>query len=537
MTDSPDLQSQRHLINGLCDPARNGSAEPVRLVETHISYVLLTGSHAYKIKKAVRMGFLDFTTLKSRRFYCEQELRLNRRLAPALYLDVVTITGPSDQPRIGGPGPVLDYAVRMHEFPQDALLSQVLGRNALTTRHIDQLAGAIAAFHGQAPVAAADGPYGVPEHIERMALANFADPRGLLTEGGDRAQFDRLDDWTRQEQLRQYDTFMARRRNGFVRECHGDLHLNNIALIDGAITLFDCIEFNDQMRWIDVMSDIAFTNMDLLHGNRPDYAHRFLNAYLERCGDYAGLPVLNFYRVFRAMVRAKVACLRAAQLPAATTDASRWDESRRYLDLATQLAATGHPAIVITHGFAGCGKSAVSQVLIEQFGALRIRTDVERKRMHGLGARDSSRSGIAGDLYAPGVSRSVYQQVATLAGAVLDSGRVVIVDAAFLRRWQRDAFRALARERGLAFVILDIRTQESTLRDRLQARSMRADDASEAGHAVLDYQLRTDEPLADDEQRDVIRYDGDRPLADARIPATWQALRDELGGARPRQGR
>ena len=449
---------------------------------------------------------------------------------------MIAITGTAAQPRIGGSGPVLEYAVRMREFAQDALLSRMLARESLSPQHIDQLASTVAAFHGHAPVAVADGPYGVPEDIERMALANFADIRGLLTDAGERAQIDLLEDWTRQQQLQLYETFVARRRNGFVRECHGDLHLNNIALVDGAVTIFDCIEFNDQMRWIDVMSEVAFTMMDLLHGNHPGHAHRYLNACLERSGDYAGLQILNYYLVYRAMVRAKVSCLQAAQSTVATGETKRWDECRGYLGLAARLAVASPSGIVITHGFAGCGKSAVSQPLLEQFGAVRIRTDVERKRMHGLGAGDSSESGIARDLYARGVSRSVYQQVSRLARAVAGSGRIVIVDAAFLRRWQRDAFRQLARELALPFVILDLCTRESTLRDRLQARTMRGGDASEAGLAVLDHQLRTDEPLADDEQRDVIRYDGDRPLDDARVPATWQVLREKLGRTRPGDG-
>ena len=321
------------------------SARTSRVLETHISYVLLTGKHAYKIKKNVRLGFLDFTTLAARRFYCEQELKLNRRLAPALYLDVVAITGTIDAPVLGGDGPALEYAVKMLEFPQEALASQLLSRNELGVADIDVLAAKVAAFHAKIEVAAPDIAFGRPDGILRIALQNFAQIRPLLAAPADRAELDALALWAEREHKAHHAAFIERQRGGFIRECHGDLHLGNIARIEGEITIFDCIEFNDAMRWIDVMSEVAFTVMDLQDRGRADLGHRFLNAYLEITGDYAGLSVLRFYLAYRAMVRAMVARLRAVQLGSGDARRAVLAEYHGYVESGPVLrptAATGN---------------------------------------------------------------------------------------------------------------------------------------------------------------------------------------------------
>ncbi|HEX6137146.1 MAG TPA: AAA family ATPase [Casimicrobiaceae bacterium] len=520
--------TQARLVEALRARLHPGAA--VRVIETHISYVLLTGSHAYKIKKAIRLAFLDFSTLAARRFYCEQELRLNRRHAPALYLDVVAITGTVEQPGIGGAGPILEYAVRMLEFPQDALLSSMLGRGVLAAGHIDRLAAIVAAFHRSIAAAAANGPFGSPEDVLQLAVNNFAEIRPLLPPSEDLAALDALEAWTRSEHASRHAALAARREAGFVRECHGDLHLGNIALVDGDPMIFDCIEFNDRMRWIDVMSEVAFTVMDLAHRGRPDLAHRFLDAYLESSGDYAGVAVLRFYLVYRAMVRAKVACLRAAQLPAGAASAAAWNDYRDFVRLAAAYVAPAPAAVIVTHGFAGCGKTTQSQALLERLGAIRIRTDVERKRLHGLGAHERSRSRVASDLYAGAVTRTTYHYVASLARAVAGGGWLAIVDATFLARWQRDLFRDLAAELQVPFLILDVTARERTLRERLLERARRGNDASEAGIAVLEHQLRTHEPLAGDERADVVACDGERPPDDASRPDSWRTLRERLAG-------
>ena len=333
------LAAQAGLVSALRDFLSAGG-KSVALIETHISYVLLTGQFAYKIKKAVELGFLDFRTLAARRFYCDEELRLNRRFAPELYLDVVAITGSVEAPVFGGTGPAIEYAVKMREFAQDGLASQVLGRGELSAPHIDTLAAKVAAFHHAACVANVSGPFGVPASVLRTALQNFAQIRSLLNTQAEVSELAALAAWTEREHAACIAAMARRRGEGFVRECHGDLHLGNIAFVEGELTIFDGIEFNEEMRWIDVMSEIAFTAMDLRDRGRPDLAHRFLNAYLEITGDYDGLSVLRFYIVYRAMVRAKISRLRADQLGASDAQAAALAEYRGYLNMARALRTT-----------------------------------------------------------------------------------------------------------------------------------------------------------------------------------------------------
>jgi aminoglycoside phosphotransferase family enzyme/predicted kinase len=523
---------QARLVAALREPgvfeAGQGRAD---VLETHISYVLLTGTHAYKIKKAVDFGFLDFTTLSARKFFCEQELRLNRRLAPDLYLGVVAITGSFDAPVIGGDGLALEYAVRMREFPQDALAGRLLARNELGAADIDALAAQVAAFHAAIDVAPPYSPFGAPDAVLQLAMQNFAQLRPLAAAPEARADIDALAAWTEREYIARQATFHARQQGGFIRECHGDLHLGNIARIDGKLTIFDCIEFNDAMRWIDVMSEVAFVVMDLQDRKRADLAWRFLNAYLENTGDYAGLAVLRFYLTYRAMVRAKIDRLRAAQLEAGEPQSSVLEDFRGYVELARAYAQPPQPGIVITHGFAGCGKTTLSQALLETLGAVRIRSDVERKRLHGLASREHPRAGIDRGLYTPAATDATYRRVHTLARDVVAAGFPVIVDAAFLHRWQRDLFRTLASDMQVPFAVVSFSACESTLRERIALRAASGRDASDADLAVLEHQLRTHEPLGPDERTHAIVYDAEAPLQHARTPEAWLPVLTRLARA------
>ncbi|MCL4798813.1 MAG: AAA family ATPase [Burkholderiales bacterium] len=495
------------LIAALADPARYPHpVERVERLETHISWVLLAGEYAYKIKKPVDLGFLDFTTLEARRRFCEEELRLNRRTAPGLYLEVVPITGDAADPALGGDAPAIEYAVKMRRFDQAGLLDRVAKRGELTPALVDRIARAMAAFHGEVAVAAPDSPFGRPDGVAAPALANFEHVARLVGESPDRAQLARLREWTEREGERLAPAFAERKAGGFVRECHGDLHLGNIALVDGAPTPFDCIEFNADLRWIDVMNEVAFLVMDLLDHRLDPAAHRCLNAYLEATGDYGGLGVLRYYLVYRAMVRAKVACIRGHQ--PGVSDAVRGEserEYRGYLHLAERLSRLGGAALVLMHGLSGSGKTTVAQALLERIGAVRIRSDVERKRLHGLAAEARTGSAVAGGIYSADATRRTYARLGEAAAAAVRARWPAIVDATFLRRPERDEFRALARELGARFAILACAAPEPVLRERIAARG--GGDASEADLAVLARQLEVQEPLAADELRDTIVLD------------------------------
>ena len=496
------------------------AVERVDLMETHISWVLLTGDYAYKIKKPVDFGFVNFSTLDRRKFFCEEELRLNGRLAPGLYLEVVPITGTSDQPRMGGEGEALEYAVKMRQFSQEALLDHAIKTGRLQAEHIDKLAEEIADFHQRIDVAKPGGEtreFGTKQQVLDAAWGNF---RPLLEQDLDAAgkpvgdsrlpaefhhtlnQLHGLLAWTQAQAERLGPRFEERRLEGAVRECHGDMHLGNMLLEDDGVAIFDGIEFNANLRWIDVQSEVAFCLMDLTDWNRPDLAHRLLNDYLERTGDYRGLDVLPFYLTYRALVRAKVAHLGWKQHKEKETEIRDQlaEKRQEYLDLATRFTEPRKPLLIITHGVSGSGKSFGTQRLLETLGAVRVRSDVERKRLAGLEGSDPSHSEIEGNLYSAASTEATYQQLADGAEHILAAGFPAIVDATFLKAKHRALMRQLAERLKVPFLILDFQATDEQLRERIAERLKQAADPSEANLEVLEYQLKTREPLLPEEQ-------------------------------------
>jgi hypothetical protein len=519
-------EAQRRLVQALRDPAcYPHPVGSISLLETHISFIVLTGTFAYKIKKPVDLGFLDFTTLEKRRFFCQEELRLNARLAPQIYLQVVAIGGTLEAPRVGDNAAAIEYAVKMLEFPQEALADRVLARGGLTSRHMDALAALVAQFHARAACSRESDGYGTPEAILTAAAQNFSQIRAVPAHSAHLQVLDDIEGWTRQEHGRWRNVFAQRKHEGRVRECHGDLHLGNIVLRDGEPLPFDCIEFNPDLRWVDVMSEVAFLVMDLHAGDRPDLARRFLNTYLEFSGDYGGLRVLPYYFAYRAMVRAKIGVIRARQLERGSeADGPLLESCRRYLELASRCARPRPGFVAITHGFSGSGKTTLSQSLVELTGAIRIRSDIERKRMHGISPTDHQQPGIAGGLYAADVTDSTYRRLLDLAGTILESGYGVVVDATFLKRQHRDLFRALATRARVAFSIVDFSVSEAILRSRIGVRLQQGQDASDADLGVLEHQLASHEPLQPDELAFAFAYDASRPAGDAQRLQSWTPL-------------
>ena len=494
---------------------------PVRIIETHISWVLLTGNYAYKIKKPVNLGFLDFTHLKARHHYCDEEVRLNRRLAAELYLGTVAITGTPDTPQIGGPGAAFEYAVKMRQFPQSALLDAALARGKVGAPHFEALAHKIAHFHAALPPL--PGNASRPEAaVLAPALDSFDQMLPLLDTAADIAQLNAL----RGRMLAAYQSrtrrFACRHALGRVRECHGDLHLGNIVLINGAATPFDCIEFNAALRQIDVMSEVAFLAMDLEAHGRRDLAFAFLNAYLEASGDYEGVAVLPFYRAYRALVRAKIGLIRSAQAGAASPQRDQaLGDFRRYIGLAGRCVQERRGAVIITHGASGSGKTTVTQPLPAVLGAIRLRSDLERKRLHGVNALARTGSAVAAGIYTPNATQRTYATLARYALTIAAAGMPAIVDGSFLRRRQREALRAVARRLGVPFAILDVRAPPEALKERIASRAAAAIDASEANAAVLEHQLATRDALAAKESRDVIAVNSadETPASAAKLGA------------------
>ncbi|MGE0605682.1 MAG: AAA family ATPase [Pirellulales bacterium] len=485
------------LIAGMLDPAvYPHAAGPVEIIETHISWLLLTGPYAYKIKKPVDLGFLDFSTLARREHFCREELRLNRRYAPRLYEAVVPIGGTPDRPRLEQPGQPIEYAVRMVQFPSDCRLDHVLQSGRLTSEHIDGLAAELARQHAVAAVSSADNAFGEPAAVWQVVANNLEQMQRRANDSQDQQRLQQLALWSQREFERRKADFALRKQQGSIRECHGDLHLANMVLLENRVTLFDCLEFNDNLRWIDTQSDLAFAVMDLRRRGRPELAARLLNGYLEVTGDYRGLAVLPFYLVYRALVRATVAAIRACQPDVGeSARGEAWSEFRDYLSLAESYANPPPSWLLLTHGPSGSGKTYYTQRLVQALGAIRVRSDVERKRLAGLQASARTPPSDVEQMYGPATNQATYGRLLEAARQIVSAGFPAIIDAACLRQADRAACFALAADLKVPVCILDLRADHDTLRRRLQSRQEAGQDASEATLAVLEAQLANDEPI------------------------------------------
>jgi len=466
----------------------------ISLIETHISWVFLTGKFAYKIKKPVDLGFLDFTSLEGRKFFCEEELRLNQRTSTDFYLGVVPIGSVDGRARIGSL-PAVEYAVLMRQFAPAARLDRRLAAQRVTTAELQKLARLLAAFHQQLPPATGIPPEQAAERASAPALNNFEHIRGSHISAVSRRQIDTIRKWTREQAEILQPVFIQRAARGSVRECHGDLHLANLFERDGCIYPYDSLEFDPKLRWIDPVSDIAFLVMDLTARGRTDLAYVFLNTWLEETGDYDGLSVLRFYLVYRSMVRLKVAAIQTRLLH----EDARGEhaiEASHYLELARALVKKpAHPRLVLMHGLSGSGKTHTSAKLMTALPAIRIRSDLERKRMHGLPRQLHGAADTDADLYSLANTERTYTRLASECETGLNAGFNMIVDATFSKRQWRSHFLDLARGLNARPAILVCSAPVRTLKARLRRRAAAGLDESDADPAVLEQQLAHFEPL------------------------------------------
>ncbi|MFC3283880.1 bifunctional aminoglycoside phosphotransferase/ATP-binding protein [Litchfieldella rifensis] len=488
------------LIRALQDPGcYDHPVNGVEIRETHVSWIVLTGDYAYKIKKPLDFGrFLDASTLERRRRLCEQEVRLNRRLAPHLYLAAVPISGTSRKPRMGDASAPIEYAVKMRQFSDRHLFSNLQRSGELSFELIDDLIDQLVVFHEQAARVEEDSPLGTADTVLGIVVREFALIMQRLQDATDRQRLQGVALRVEEAHTRLYDTFERRHREGFVRETHGDIHLGNAVRHEGRTLMFDGVEFNDELRWSDVGCDLACLLMDLEAKGEVAFANHALNRYLELSGDYELVRLLGFYKLYHAVARAKVTMLRDPQPDLA--------EYHHYLTLAERYADFQFPYLVIGIGVAGSGKSRFTGEMVRRLGSVRVRSDVERKRLHGFSPQvDSSRQGV--DIYTPETTRRTYWQLAKLTGVLLESGLPVCIDATCLRREQRDLLRHQAEARGLPVLMVSFEADDATLRRRIEKRARRGGDSSEASLAVLERQLANREPFSDDERRQLVHLD------------------------------
>ena len=482
-----------------------GSAGRIELVETHISWVFLVGEHAYKVKKPVRLDFLDFSTPALRRHFCEEELRLNRRFAPQLYLGLSQIVETPEGLVVDGPGRVVDHAVRMRRFDRRDELDSLLDRDRVDRALLAEFGARLARQHGESPAAGAGQPWAEPGRTLAACRENFHELR-RLRDPGLRARCIVLGDWTEEKYLELAARLAKRRAEGRFRECHGDLHCANVVWHDGGLWAFDALEFDPGLHWIDVANDLAFLWMDLRARDHGELASALLDGWLSGSGDFDALGVLRFYEVYRACVRAKVASIRLGQAPA-QRDTLELDLAR-YVAAAERATATARPRLVLTTGLSGSGKSWLAEQLLAPLGAVRLRSDVERKRLAGLTPEARS----DGSIYSGEMNRRTYDRLATLAEAALRDGFSVVVDAASLRSGERRLFRELAARLAVPFRLLCASASPATLHRRIAERARISHDPSEATAEVLAIQLAALEPPGADEAPFMVGVDTDQAV-------------------------
>ena len=486
-------------IQQLLDPAAYAHpAEQPRLIETHISWVVLTGPFAYKIKKPVRYDFLDATTLELRKHYCEEELRLNRRLAPDLYLDVVPIALVAGRLRVNvSDAEPIEYAVRMRQFDTRDVLANLLtdlpNGQQVRPQEVIELARLLAHFHLDAPRSPRESAPSRTKALLDAVQGTNSQLTALDTQADSADRLARILDWMRELAGKLESTLQAREREQYVRECHGDLHSGNVVRWRNALLPFDGIDFDPDLRWIDVMNDAAFLVMDLVSRGRADLALTLLDSYLEITGDYGGVQLLPFYATYRALVRAKVDALAIEQCQA-DCGALR-ERFQRRLQTAVHWIDRPRPTLVLMHGLSGSGKSWLSERLVAALPAVRMRSDVERKRL---------RSGPKDDLYTQEMNRRTYSRLAECAESCLLAGLNVVVDATFLERADRDLLRGVARRLRTRFAIIACQASEATLRAQVRERTLAGTDVSDAGEDVLTRQLDHSTPLSIAECHEVV---------------------------------
>lgn len=481
-----------------------------QVIETHISQVILTGQYAYKIKKPMDFGFLDFSTLERRKHFCEEELRLNRRLAEPLYLEVLPITGTPEAPVIGGEGEPFEYTLKMREFRQDQLFDQMQETDVLKPELLSGLAAQVARFHDSQEPIPDDKPLGTPEAVYGAMQENFDQIRPMLEDKTLLSQLDNLEAWAQTTFERNRDLIAKRHADGMVRECHGDLHLANVTVYDDEVTVFDCIEFNESLRCIDVINDLAFLLMDLESRRESALSNLVLNTYLEHRDDFEALPLLPLYKAYRAMVRAKIALFTRAN-PALSEQekAGLMQRYRDYAQLAEDYSNIPNRFLLSTVGLSASGKTCISAALAGELGLIRLRSDIERKRLHGLAPLDDSQSGIGADLYSDEANKNTYQRLAKLACDLLAAGLPVIVDAACLKEEERALFASAAESQGVPFALIHCEAPDELRKEWVRNRK---GDASEATVELLDAQKDWFEPLTADENSYTAHLRSDQEL-------------------------
>jgi uncharacterized protein len=494
--------------------------EPIQLLQTHISYILLTGEYVYKIKKSIQFGFLDFTTLEKRQYFCHEELRLNRRLSPELYLGVLPIIERAGQYQFGlddTAQTVAEYTLQMREFPQEMLLSYLFQNSKLIPEIVQQLAMQVAAFHSSALTNPEVTAYGSVASVQKVDTSNHAISAEFIGISQTQQQFNETHAFAAQFFERYADWFAQRQTEGKIRECHGDLHLNNVCIYQNNLRIFDCIEFNQEFRNIDIIYDAAFLIMDLEFGGRIDLANLFLNTYLEQTGDYKGATLLPLYLSMRAYIRGNVNSLALNDPTISATDKTAFlQRAQAYYRQAWEytqrmFSAKRSPSrLILMSGLSGSGKSTVARQLAQKLNAIHIRSDAVRKHLAQMPLyQRGDRGRLGSGIYTLEMTQRTYDRLLELGLLLAQQGWPVILDAKYDRRSLRQPVLEAANSAQIPVTIVECTAPTEVLRDRLKRRT---NDIADATADLLNSQVEAAEPLTDEEKAVAVVLHTDRAL-------------------------
>ncbi len=501
------------LVKALLQPKAYPQApKKIELLQTQMSFVFLADELVYKVKKPVNLGYLDYTSLEKRQFYCQREVELNSRLCPDVYLEVVPIARDRGTIKIAGEGKAIEYAVKMRRLPQEAMMDVLLASNQIMPEMVTRVAQKLAAFHQKAETNANISTFGEIKAITQNTDENFTQTEKYISTTISRDKYQRIKDYTDgfiQENASLFDKRIA---EGRIRDCHGDLHAAHICFTNG-ICIYDCIEFNDRFRYCDIASEIAFLAMDLDHYGRADLAHIFVSAYADQSQDRELVKLLGFYKCYRAYVRGKVESFKLDDPYIAPAEKSQTLEiASSYFDLAHAYTRP-RPVLFITTGLVGTGKTVLAQALAKRLGLAVISSDVTRKQLAGIPVTEHRFEEFDSGIYSPGFSRKTYDKMFSEARDILSDGGSVILDASFIKAEERLKAKGLAKESGADFLIIECILDEKSIKQRL-AQRLEKGSASDGRWEIYQPQKKAFEPVVEALSQKHVIIDTSKPLAE-----------------------
>jgi aminoglycoside phosphotransferase family enzyme/predicted kinase len=482
------------LVKALLEPKAYPEATgEIELMQTQMSFVFLTDQFVYKVKKPVDLGYLDYTTLEKRHYFCQKEVELNRRLCPETYLGVVPITRDKGAIRIGGRGEAIEYTVKMRRLPQERMMNVLLADNKVTEEMITKVAQKLAAFHTKAATNVEISVFGEIKAITGNTDENFAQTENYVGKTISQGNYQHIKEYTNSFIKKNAPLFNKRVKEGRIRDCHGDLHAAHICFADG-ICIYDCIEFNDRFRYCDVASEIAFLAMDLDHYGRADLSHSLIKAYVAQSGDKELQKLLGFYKGYRAYVRGKVESFKLDDPYISEGEKKKTlDIAASYFDLA-RAYTRAKPVLFITVGLVGTGKSTLARALAGRLGLAVIASDVTRKQLAGIPVTEHRFEDFYGGIYSAELSRKTYDRMFSAAGDILSEGGSVMLDASFIKAEERLKARRLAEEAGADFFIIECRLDEKNIKERLERR-LKGETVSDGRWEIYRPQKEAFEPV------------------------------------------